>query len=155
MPFLASDSGGTAELVSEADRANCLAPPSGEAFAERLRHILEAGQPPAHMARPQAQTRARWRELVARGEDRAAASKPPRPRVSVCLSAPAGVAIDPAALAAIRGQIDADVEIVVAIYGAAEDRGAAMAEGQIHIARRSPDRAAARNAAAKAASGDG
>ena len=153
-PFLASDSGGTPELVAEADRALCLVPPTAEAFAARLREIFESGHARARMAIPQAETRARWRELVVRGADAPSSPTAPRPRVSVCVCLQAGEDIEPATLASIRAQDGVEVETLVVVYGAAEDRGPETVGGETRLALRSAHRSAARNAAAAAANGE-
>jgi glycosyltransferase involved in cell wall biosynthesis len=50
IPFLATDVGGTAELVSEDDRPYALCAPDAAAFAERLVEIRTEGQRPARAA---------------------------------------------------------------------------------------------------------
>jgi O-antigen biosynthesis protein len=60
IPFLATDVGGTAELVRERDRPHCLVPPSPEAVAQRLLECAEAGQRPGRMAVPQSATARHW-----------------------------------------------------------------------------------------------
>jgi hypothetical protein len=71
--------------------------------------------------------------------------------ISVCICLPAGEEIEPATLDSIRAQSGAEVEIVIVVYGAAED-GSDQREKR--FARRSNDRSAALNAAAEAASGE-
>ena len=154
VPFLASDSGGTAELVANLDRARCLVPPDPAAFATQLREILAAGQGPARMATTQAETRARWRELVARGEQNSASATTSRPHITVCMAVRAGDEIEPTTLDSIFAQTDVEVDISVVEYGAAEDQGPETFKRGTRRFRRSTDRAAARNAAAAAASGD-
>lgn len=50
IPFIASDVGGTAELIDPADQGVTLVPPDTEALALRIRRALEDGQPLAHPA---------------------------------------------------------------------------------------------------------
>ena len=153
VPFLATDGGGAGELIAPADRASCLVTPDRAALAARLDEALARGAPRARLAEPQASTKARWRALVEARD----AELPPQdaapPRVSVCISVAFGAQIEPAALDALRAQSHADVERVVVVYGAEADRRTDVTAHEIHIERRSPDRAAARNAAAAAASG--
>ena len=63
IPFIATDSGGTAELVAEADWDRCLVIPDSNVLAKRLSACIKDGQPPARMAKSQDQTRSRWREF--------------------------------------------------------------------------------------------
>ena len=155
IPFLATDGGGTRELVAEADRHLCLAAPEAEAIAAKIAETLERGPSRARLAEPQDDIAARWRALVEHIDMPA-----PRPasaaRVSVCLSVPAGLDIAPETLDSLRSQTHPDVEIVIVVYGADLDKreAAETRPAEIRIARRSPDRAAARNAAAAAASGE-
>jgi glycosyltransferase involved in cell wall biosynthesis len=154
VPFVATDGGGTGELVAEADRAACLVAPDGAALAARLGQAIAQGAPRARLAEPQALTRSRWRALVETSDPPAPPQDAAPPRVSVCISAAFGAEIEPLALDAIRRQTHADVELVVVVYEADADRRTQVGPREIHIARRSPDRAAARNAAAAAASSE-
>jgi glycosyltransferase involved in cell wall biosynthesis len=152
VPFVATDSGGTAELIAEADRGLCLAPPQAQAIAGKIAQVLQRGPAQARLAQPQSDTAARWRAWVERVET------PPAPpardaRVSICLSVAAGGEIAPETLESLRRQTGAEVELVIVAYGAEADRREA-GEAEIRLARRSPDRAAARNSAAAAARGE-
>ena len=155
VPFVATDSGGTGELVAEPDRGLCLAPPEAGAIAASIAKTLERGPARARLAEPQSETLARWRALVARPDAPAPAPAPASAaRVSICLSVPAGVEIAPETLDSLRRQTHRDVEIVIVVYGADDDLRESAGPAEIRIARRSPDRAAARNFAAAAASGE-
>jgi O-antigen biosynthesis protein len=154
VPFLATDGGGTAELIAASDRDLCLVAPEAKALAAKLAETLERGQARAGLAEPQSDTRSRWLALVERVETPA-----PRPagaaRVSVCLSVPAGAEIASLTWDSIRRQTHPDIEIVVVAYGADHDRrDLETGPAEIRIERRSPDRAAARNFAAAAAGGE-
>ena len=62
IPFLASDVGGTAELVDPADRDALLCAPEADRFASRLSAILAAGQRPARAAVARDESARRWLE---------------------------------------------------------------------------------------------
>ncbi|MBK8176661.1 MAG: glycosyltransferase [Rhodospirillales bacterium] len=105
IPFIATSTGGTGELVAEEDRSRCLVPPQSAALAERIAACLKDGQQPSRMAIEQPLTRQRWRDFMklseeapARLEKAEAGSAPgaaesadiesdgaPKPRVSICL----------------------------------------------------------------------
>jgi glycosyltransferase involved in cell wall biosynthesis len=153
VPFVASNGGGAGELVAPGDHADCLVEPQAEALAGKLAQALAQGQPRSRLAQPQARTRADWRALVETPPD-AAPPPPPASRVSVCVSVPSGVEIEPLALQAIAAQTHPDVELIVAVYGAESERVEPTGPREIRLHLRSPDRAAARNAAAAAARGD-
>jgi glycosyltransferase involved in cell wall biosynthesis len=65
IPFLASNVGGTPELVAADDRARVLCDPTAGAFAEALTRVLGAGQEPARPARDPGESLAAWLDLVA------------------------------------------------------------------------------------------
>jgi hypothetical protein len=64
--FLASDVGGTSELVAEADRARVLLPPTSDDFAAALEQALASttGVEPARPARAPEESLTAWLELV-------------------------------------------------------------------------------------------
>jgi glycosyltransferase involved in cell wall biosynthesis len=64
IPFLASNVGGTPELVAEQDRARVLCEPRADAFAAALAQALTDGHEPAHPAREPEQSLAAWLDLV-------------------------------------------------------------------------------------------
>ncbi len=142
IPFVASDSGGTAELVHEQDRAHCLVPPNPEAMSQALLRCLESGQERGRMAIPQAETVQRWIDFHAplsaklpaytsagtQGVDeryqlelsQASISLPanapaphPGPRVSVCLVHFNNPALVNQALASALNQTYSNYEIII------------------------------------------
>jgi len=154
VPFLATDSGGTAELIAEPDRGLCLVAPQAKALAAKIAETLERRPSLAHLAASQSDAQSRWRALLERVQTPRA-----RPavaaRVSICLCVAAGDEVAAATLESLRRQTHPEVEIVIVAYGAEVDRAPAASRlADIYIERHSPDRAAARNAAAAAASGE-
>jgi glycosyltransferase involved in cell wall biosynthesis len=101
VPFIATDRGGTVELVAPEDRHLCLVVPDPRALAKRLDQILKSGHQPTRLASSQADTLSQWLRLtkscVTECGDRAvSSSSAPRadgqrngaavlPLVSVCL----------------------------------------------------------------------
>jgi glycosyltransferase involved in cell wall biosynthesis len=67
LPFVATDRGGTAELVAPGDRDLCLVAPDPGALASKLEGILKAGHRPAHLAIPQADVLPKWLRLTESG----------------------------------------------------------------------------------------
>lgn len=65
IPFIATNSGGTAELVAAEDRQFCLVEREPAALARRLAAALREGQSPARLAVRQGETIARWRAFHA------------------------------------------------------------------------------------------
>jgi glycosyltransferase involved in cell wall biosynthesis len=100
IPFLATDGGGTAELIEPGDRARCLVQPNPAALAERLWHVIEDGHRPAKPAISQADIEDRWRSFHGIGQQPADSKPGPatqvpsnddvdrcgRPLVSICLA---------------------------------------------------------------------
>jgi glycosyltransferase involved in cell wall biosynthesis len=102
VPFVATDSGGTVELVAREDRDLCLVAPDPRALATRVDQILKTGHRPTRLAISQADTVPKWLRLTERGAvqgDEGVISPPsarhvdaPRngpgvlPLVSVCLT---------------------------------------------------------------------
>lgn len=94
IPFLATDTGGTAELVAPEDRSICLFPPDPAVLARRLGVVLLDGHCPARPAVRQDAVRSEWLTLMAtcgKRRQRQVAGNPEtlpeRPLVSVCLAA--------------------------------------------------------------------
>ncbi|MQX24005.1 glycosyltransferase [Sinorhizobium meliloti] len=94
IPFLATATGGTAELVAPEDRAACLFPPDAAALARRLHTVMIDGHNPARPAVRQDSVRSEWLALIAesgksRQQENLQNPVPPpgRPLVSVCLAA--------------------------------------------------------------------
>jgi glycosyltransferase involved in cell wall biosynthesis len=177
LPFVATDSGGTAELVAPEDRDDCLTAPDPQSLATRLEGILKCGHRPSRLAIPQADVLAKWLRLTesgaAEGGARAVShpSDPPLgaprngaggpPLVSVCLADVKG-SLAGELLDSLRRQTHPRLEVILL-----EDRNggerrestlAAFESVPERIAVRTVagtfcDRGAARNAAAARASG--
>jgi hypothetical protein len=65
IPFIATNVGGTPELIAEEDRARVLCAPTAEALADALTHALSSdGVAPARPARPPEQSLDSWLALV-------------------------------------------------------------------------------------------
>ena len=90
VPFVATDSGGTAELVAEADRARALCANTPESLAATLAAALDNGAPIAAMAVPQQATRQAWLDLLNEAALPAATMTRIERRVSLCLALGAG-----------------------------------------------------------------
>ncbi len=92
VPLIATDSGGTAELIAEADRARALCANTPESLAEKIAAALDEGAPTAALAVPQDISRKGWLDLIAQapppGEPAGVAPRP----VSLCLALSAPVA---------------------------------------------------------------
>ena len=178
IPFLASDVGGTAELVDPSERARVLAPPTVEAFAERIAAILASGQRSASLRVSPAETRDRWlvwhdsiaaEAKVASGQASTARPTPSVAKpvsstsVSVCLAhyeRPRDLSIT---LTSLRQQTWKRFEIVVADDGSRSEAAlAALAELEPELERAggallrlsNGGPGAARHAAAERARGD-
>ena len=94
IPFIATNSGGTAELIHPDDRDGCLVPVDPTALAAKLAQVLQDGLPRPRMYVSQAETARRWLAFHAPADgraDRATVQKLPAraqsgaPLVSVCL----------------------------------------------------------------------
>lgn len=85
LPFLATDRGGTAELINPEDRDGCLVAPDAKVLAARLDEILKSGHRPARLAISQADTWAQWLRVTdseaAEGAEIGTPHLPPPPRV--------------------------------------------------------------------------
>jgi glycosyltransferase involved in cell wall biosynthesis len=119
VPFIATDSGGTRELVRPVDRAACLFDLSPHSMAKRLAEVLAKGQRPARPAIPQSVTIARWLAFhegipapaprvgvdIARAAD--------APLVSICIveNGPLGVDLD--GFSAILAQTYPRLEVLI------------------------------------------
>ena len=100
IPFVATSSGGTAELIDPADVGHCLVPPDPKALAERLADAVKNGHSRATLSISQTETQRRWRSFHGIGDDltdpvsaaawRAAPTcvvgQDTRPLVSICLA---------------------------------------------------------------------
>lgn len=93
LPFIATDSGGTAELVAQEDRDLCLTAPKPAALAAKLGQIVKSGHRPARSAISSPDTLASWLRLSDAGQQPGAAASPSAqrqnsvaPLVSICLT---------------------------------------------------------------------
>ncbi|WBV44544.1 glycosyltransferase [Pseudoroseomonas cervicalis] len=174
IPFIASDVGGVAELIEEADRAAVLFEPTPAGLAARLEEWLGGGAdalPRPRLAPEAARAEADLRALHLALQQRPPRPRPParraaRPLVSVNIlhhERPAGLA---QALAALRAQSYDHLEIVIVDNGSrspealdylgALERGAAEAPGRLRVLRLAENlyEPAARNAGAYASQGE-
>jgi glycosyltransferase involved in cell wall biosynthesis len=121
LPFIATDSGGTPELVAPEDRARCLFPANIGALAARLKQVLRAGHRPARIAVRQEATASEWLRLIgtliARREQVPPSVPAEPPLVSVCLTHTATAPCRAAVLQALLHQTYPCLEIVVATSG--------------------------------------
>jgi glycosyltransferase involved in cell wall biosynthesis len=87
VPVIATDSGGTGELIAEPDRARALCLPTPESLASKIAAALDDGAPVSALAVPQQVSRQGWLDLV--GEAAPLSAPLPRARpVSLCLASP-------------------------------------------------------------------
>jgi glycosyltransferase involved in cell wall biosynthesis len=171
IPFLATDVGGTAEIVESSARSHALAPPEVDPFARRLREILASGQKLAAPRVPASEAKQRWiawhGNLKALGpaaaKESARVVARPVTRVSVCMAhyeRPRELAI---MIASLNAQTHAAFELILVDDGSrSEDARSALAALEpeivrrggavLHLANSGPG--AARHAAAERASGD-
>ncbi|MGP1282090.1 MAG: glycosyltransferase family 4 protein [Parasphingopyxis sp.] len=127
IPFVASEVGGTPELIDEADHDFTLVPPDTEALAIRLKSALEDGQPLARPAFDNAANLATWygfhRFVAAEGVGSlapAVTAPERRETIALVIHAAAGDAIDQAIDQAVNAQ---DIDSVI-IYAATAITGA-------------------------------
>jgi O-antigen biosynthesis protein len=113
--FLATNSGGTAELIAPKNRCACLFAPEPAALAQRLGDVLRSGHNPAQLAVSRVNTLDRWVKLLGSGNAEYSVSSPKPPRVSVCLvwSDSSEFA---ACLAALARQSYSNIEFVVVAH---------------------------------------
>ncbi|MDE3175659.1 MAG: glycosyltransferase [Pseudomonadota bacterium] len=115
---VATDSGGTAELIAPGDRERALCANTPESLAARIAAALDGGPQPAAMAVPQEQSRRAWLDLL---------SEPPKPpapapaplAASLCLAPAAPLA--PEAWRAFLAQDFAEIVVVTAEAGGLPD----------------------------------
>jgi glycosyltransferase involved in cell wall biosynthesis len=178
LPFIATDSGGTAELVTVEDRVRCLVAPNPGAMAAKLEEILNSGHYPSRPAVSPAEIRAEWLRLTESAVRDCAGA------VSNSSSASLGMALDDSAslplvsVCLVLSSLSADTEVLVdsllkQTYGRLEvilvDEGGPCvrphpASSALEPARerisvrvlqaRQQDRGDVRNAAAAAATGE-
>ena len=179
VPFVATDSGGTAELVASEDRDLCLVAPDPRALATMLNRILKSGHRPARLAISQAETSAKWLRLSEPGaaEGGGGVLSPPSapqadaprngpaipPLVSVCLANSSLSLATEALLESLLRQNYPRLELILLDDDGGGERRvstlAAFESARDRIALRvfpgtACDRGAARNAAAAQASGE-
>lgn len=176
IPFIATDSGGTSELVNPADAPFCLVPPKPETLADRLAETLKTGHPPARLSVPAADTEKRWRSFhglddSSNATTEAAAVPAPshsgiadhNPLVSICLIARDESPELERVLDAILSQSYSDFEVIIAgadgsdpavmqVVREAVERDKAERSGRF-ILTRHLDSASARDLLAKQARG--
>jgi glycosyltransferase involved in cell wall biosynthesis len=156
LPFLATDSGGTAELVAPEDRHTCLFAPNAAALAARLGDVLRTGHRPARLAATPDATVAAWLRLLAPPATRTAVrSRPPakQPLVSVCLVHNAAAPCSAPTLESVMRQTYPRMEIVVAWDGRAAALAGADPAGAVPV-RVVETADHGRDAAARQARGD-
>jgi len=103
VPFVATDSGGTAELIAESDRARALCAATPESLAEKIAAALDEGASVADMAVAQPESRRAWLDLVAETAPKAAAPAGAG-AVSLCLALGPGQTLAPEAWASFRAE---------------------------------------------------
>lgn len=167
-PFLATDVGGTSELIDVASREHCLVPADAKALAAAIERTIVDGAPTVKSALRPGRISELWNDC-ARAMNRAAACEPPRPRpsenilVSVCITHYERPQLLREAIAALMAQTYENVEIIVVDDGSRRpDAHAYLSELEAGDHRlpirvvRSANRylGAARNLAASHAHGD-
>jgi O-antigen biosynthesis protein len=85
IPFLAADSGGTAELIAPEHRGASLFAPEAGVLAERLGEVLRVGHVAAHLAISQETSLEQWVELLSGDGAAQSAMSSRAPLVSACL----------------------------------------------------------------------
>ena len=177
LPFLATGSGGTVELVAPEDRELCLFPIDPQALAAKLGLVLKSGHCPARLAASQADVRAQWMDLTGQGpgisaelaESLSPASnadaqlQAPRsmPLVSICIAQSSAPTVAEALIDSLLRQTYPNLEFVLFddILGPSSTARASLDSNPERIRLRllpgrPADRGAARNAAAAQAQGD-
>ena len=161
LPFLATDSGGTAELVAPDSRPTSLFAPTASDLAARLDAALDGLPEPACLATSQEETCAVWVALlhqeVARIRNAGLAAPAVdgfRPLISVCLSHSQAHPAT-ACLASVLAQRAERIEVLLAWDGVASLDGVPAGGKTVRVIETRPaDLGTARNAAAAAATGD-
>jgi glycosyltransferase involved in cell wall biosynthesis/GT2 family glycosyltransferase len=160
VPFLASDVGGTAELVAPESRADCLAPADPHSLSKALRRVLEEGLSPLVSTLNPTAIREGWTASVAAAPVVRSTEKP---LVSVCFAHYERPHLLRRALEAMQAQSYDHIEIVVVDDGSRSPGAHAYLDeiertkGRFPVTViRSDNRylGAARNTAAKAANGE-
>ena len=109
IPFLASSTGGTPEVVATEDRAHALVEPTTEGLREALARVLVApeGQPPARYVRDPRKDVQRWLELIESLEPPTRVLAPQLRRIAV-------IVVDPTASASRLDPSNDLVEVIMA-----------------------------------------
>jgi glycosyltransferase involved in cell wall biosynthesis len=158
LPFLASDSGGTAELIAPEDHACCLFAPDPAALAEKLAGALRDGAASARLAVPQREARRQWLGLLQGELPQAPAAlghKLATALVSVCLVQLGQRALHAGCLLSIRQQTHVPIEIIIAWDGTGTCETGDPGEVPVRIIRTgAADCGAALLECVRAASGD-
>ncbi len=144
VPFIATDSGGTAELIAETDRARSLCANTPESLAAALAAALDKGATTAAMAVPQELSRQAWLDLVAEAPRGRTAPPVPSRAVSLCLALCASETLAPEAWASFVAQDFAEIVVV-----SADDRPLPSSDTRVRrVVEHGLGLAAARNLAA-------
>ena len=160
VPFLASDVGGTAELVAPESRAACLVAADPESLSQALRRVLEQGLSPLVSTLDPTKIRESWTAPVVAAP---VATSTAKPLISVCFAHYERPHLLRRALEAIQAQTYDHIEIIVVDDGSRSPGAhACLDEIEKTPARfpitviRGPNRylGAARNAGAKVARGE-
>ena len=165
VPFLACDTGGTGELMRSEDRERLLFPPDHHAFADLLDASLDRMPAPAREAVPPDHALDVWRRWHAQDHDVPVpeAGETPGTKVSICLVHHERPHLLAQALDSIRAQDHTGIEVILADDGSRSPEAVAALDAlEPEFAERGwtilrlPNRyvGAARNSAAKAATGD-
>lgn len=161
--FLASDVGGTAELIAEKDRARVLFKPEAPSLAQKLEAALAADTAPARLAVSPEDTRAAWKKFHAKLPAVKKGGEAATPRISVCIAHRNRPELLRRALDSVVAQDYTNYEVVLVDDGS--DQPEALhtiaglekdfaARGWTIIRQQNRYAGAARNAAAKAAKGE-
>jgi len=160
IPFLATEGGGTPELVAKKDRARCLFPPVAPALAERMEAAIRNGHPAADLAIRQERVLREWMALLNQDVDpvlqpapKAPGAGKAQPLVSICfLRANARHS----AILAVADQVYPNIEIVYAdAEGREPDDELVFCPHRVRsVVVKGTGRATVRNAAAAAAKGE-
>lgn len=160
--FLATNSGGTAELIAPTDQNTCLFAPEAAALARRLGEVLRSGHHPAHLAVSRANTLGKWIDLLGSGNAQCSVPCSKLPLVSVCLVWSESIDFE-ACLASLARQSYSNIEFVVVAHPDSGAPGmfpvvterAGIIEIAVHIcANISAGRGSARDEAARLATGE-
>ncbi len=171
VPFVATGTGGTVELVDGEDRELCLVEPNPQAMATKLDQILKSGHGPARPATSQAELLVQWLRLS--DPEKTADSNPeaeelwssaePRPVVTVCLTASSLSSAAQGFIESLLGQSYPNLEIILLDDGGGDTHRRLALASLKSVEPRIPfrilpgtpgDRSAQRNALAAEASGD-